>query len=48
MLRLSQFWDAKVAIEVYMSAENIDSKSVGIDELSHIYLTYVKVLSKLY
>jgi hypothetical protein len=31
-----------------MAAEDIDLKSVGIDELSHIYLTYVKVLSKLY
>ena len=31
-----------------MAAEDINSKSFGIDELSHIYLTYVKVLSKLY
>jgi len=31
-----------------MAAEDIDSKPVGIAELSHIYLTYVKVLSKLY
>ena len=36
-----------MTIEEYI-ADNISSQSVDIDELSRVYLTYVKVLSKLY
>ncbi len=47
MLKNSLFREARVVMEEYI-AQNIESKQVSIDELSHVYLTYVKVLSELY
>ncbi len=48
MLQISLLIEARVIIEEYI-IQNLDSSSQdNIEELSHVYLTYVKVLSKMY
>ena len=48
MLRISLFMEARVIVEEYIIENRDSSYQDKIEELSHVYLTFVKVLSKLY
>ncbi len=45
---MSLFMEARVIVEEYIIENRDSSHQDNIEELSHVYLTYVKVLSKLY